>query len=163
MKNETEKILQIKTQIDAEYETLKAVLEEPSKTLIALKEEAYKEYKARTDRAEEEYNEIKRDVERPLVKLIEQYYDETLRDKTDMPIRLNDVIANGKKSYRVLARYMHTKEGKFKFNPRVKCEILFTKENKQFEFFPWELTKFSIVEMQDAEMKVSVTGEGGQA
>lgn len=150
-------------EINAEYEAFKAVLEDPGTKLMAEKEAAYKEYKARTDAAEQKYDEIKRDVERPLVKLIEQYYDETLRDKSDKPIRPNDVIANGKKSYRVIGRYMHTKDGKFQFNPRVKCEILFTKQKQQFEFFPWELTKFSIVEMNDAEIKVDVTGEGGQA
>lgn len=162
MKEETRE-LTLTQKIKAAYKQYLEDTEAPYQHFIKEKNAAYAAYQEKEKQLADSYNEVKSKAEKPLVALMEEYFDATLIDADGKPIRVNDVITSGKKSYRVIQRLMDTYKGEFRFNPRVVCEQIFVREKKRFAFYPWELGKFKITEMDNAEIKVEVTGEGGQA
>lgn len=164
MKNENAFLAKKEIEIKAAYKQYLEDTEAPYQHFIKEKNAAYAAYQEKEKQLANSYNEVKSKAEKPLVALMEEYFDATLVDWYEKPIRVNDVITNGKKSYRVVQRLMDTYKGEFRFNPRVVCEQIFVREKKRYTFAPWELhQKFTITEMDNAEIKVEVTGEGGQA
>lgn len=59
------------------------------------------------------------EIEKPLLDLIETYYDENLRDKNDVPVKNNSIITNGKSKFYIHNRGMQFFFGIIIFNPRV--------------------------------------------
>jgi len=163
MKNENAFLTRKESEIKAAYKQYLEDTVAPYQHFIKEKNAAHAVYQEKEKQLVDAYNQVKFNAEKHLQSLIEEYFDDTLVDADGKPIRVNDVIASGKKSYRVVQRLMDTYKGEFRFNPRVMCEQIFVREKKRFAFYPWELQKFLIAEMDNAEIKVEVTGEGGQA
>ncbi|MCT4181619.1 hypothetical protein BAS06_09330 [Elizabethkingia miricola] len=62
------------------------------------------------------------ELHKPLVELLEVYNDENLKDKNDSPVRIGDIITDGKYEYKVHHRGMQSVFGNMLFNPRVLCK-----------------------------------------
>lgn len=78
----------------------------------------------RTELAEAKANfDLKaKEAELPFLKMLEMYYDENLVDINGKPVKVGDIITNGKATYKVINRGMQFVFGQMMFNPRVMCQ-----------------------------------------
>lgn len=67
------------------------------------------------------FKEAADEVEKPLLAMIEKYYDQCLKDLNGFSIGKGDIISNGKLKYKVVRRGMQFVLGQMCFNPRVMC------------------------------------------
>ncbi|PKP01807.1 MAG: hypothetical protein CVU11_14015 [Bacteroidetes bacterium HGW-Bacteroidetes-6] len=150
----------LQRQINAALKKFNADTEQPYKAIVEERNEAYAKYKALEQEINEKFNGIKREAERPLVKLIEQYYDKTLLDSKKKPVKVGSIIIHGTKFFKVTSRYMTTKKGVFQFDPRVVVERVNGSKGSKMEILPVELKYYTV---STVGIKIETIGEGGQA
>lgn len=97
-----------------------------------------------------EYDNKIQEMEKPLLALLEVYYDENLKDKKDQSVRKGNTITNGKSNYYVHDRGMQFVFGTMLFNPRIICKKIdekgYSKPNaKDAHIPPSELKGYWII------------------
>lgn len=73
--------------------------------LLKLGEDATRDISMEINRLMEERKKLIEPYQKEIEKLKDEYLDKYLRDSNDNPVRIGDVIANGKTKYKVLDRY----------------------------------------------------------
>lgn len=119
--------------------------------------EAQEEATRKTDLIREEFEKIKKEyqskfseLEKPLMDLIEAYYDENLTDKNNKAVKVGTTITNGKSKLYIHNRGMQFIFGTIIFNPRVMGKKIddkgFSKPNaREIHIHPNELKEYWIL------------------
>lgn len=89
--------------------------------LLKLREDATRDISMEINRLMEERKKLIEPYQKEIEKLKDEYLDKYLRDSNDNPVRIGDVIANGKTKYKVLDRYQQ-KFFSYLGNPRVEVK-----------------------------------------
>lgn len=98
--------------------------------------------------AQNTFNAEVKELSMPLKNLLEQYNDEQCIDKNGVPVRVNDIINDGKNDYVVTKRGMQVFLGAFLFNSHIVCkkmnsDMSLNPKSKAKDVFPASLKNYT--------------------
>ena len=100
--------------------------------------------------AQKVYNDKEEILRAPILKLLEEYFDQELKDKDGNTIAVGAVISNGKHSYAATSRGMQWFFGNPMMNPSIRAKLIIkgkvSTSTRSKSISRSELREFSIVE-----------------
>lgn len=117
-------------------------LQQEQQQAIAAKEP----FNAELQAAKDKYAKDIAPIESGFLAKLEEYYDSTLLDSTGKTISVNDVVTDGKSSYKVTSRSLQALFGTLINNPRICCHMFKGDRlmKKEYDFGPKCCTEMTI-------------------